>query len=83
MKNRTQLYIGLAFIIYGFFEWNLGRPMEFGLYALIGGAFVITWYSMNGNLEGNTKKLFVISSWLLIILALLWFLYLVRSENWQ
>lgn len=83
MSKKTNLYIGIAFLVYGIFEIVENRPDESVLYLMIGSAFGITWFSYRENLSPTVKKVMVIGSWILIGASLIWFLYLVRTDSWR
>ena len=78
--GKYSIWIGLAFFAFGGFELSEGRIDEAIMYFLVGGAFFITKLSVRENLSPERKKLFTILSWVLILAALLVFLFLVRTD---
>ena len=83
MGKKTNLFVGIGLIIYSIVEYTDQRMDEFILYAVLGVAFMITWFSARPGLDAQTKKILVILSWVLIILSAFWFFYLVRTDMFR
>ncbi len=81
--KKTNLYIGLGFILFGVVMLFEQKVDESILYFTLGGAFSVTWVSFKEFEDPLVKKVLTVFSWLLIAFALFWFLYLVRTDAWR
>ena len=81
--GRRSIFFGLAFIALGIYEYVEGKPQETLLYMMVGGSFIITYYSYRESTKPEWKKPLTIASWVFIALAAIVFLYLLREEAWS
>jgi hypothetical protein len=80
-KSTIRYLIGGAMLLFGFYEVSTGNLWESSLYFTAGLAFISIGMLMSDKFEPY-KKFLNIASWILIILAVLLFFYLLRTDQY-
>jgi len=79
MNEYLKYLIPAAFIILAGFNFYSGRYLEGSLYISIGTAFPIMWALKDGKIKSN-KEFWNAVSWGLVIIALLLFMAVLRTD---
>ena len=80
MNAQTrQYFFGLIFIAVGIFQLTQHDALEAALYLIAGAAFIVNTLAAEPRLL-DYKKVLVVLTWLLIIIAGLLFLYLLQFK---
>ena len=79
MNNLLKYFIPLAFLVLAGFNLINSNWLEASLYLCVGFAFPLMWAIRDGNITSNVK-IWNLVSWGLIIVALLLFLAVLRTD---
>jgi hypothetical protein len=79
-KSETrQYFFGIIFLGFGIYQLVTGDYLEFGLYAMAGLAFIFNTLTFEPRLV-TYKKALVITTWILIGITGLLFLYMLQFK---
>lgn len=82
MNNILKYLIPVAFLLLAVFNLYASKWLEGALYLTVGIAFPLMWAIRDGKIKSHVK-FWNILSWVLVILALLLFFVLLRTDAYD